>query len=113
LTTRIQNPDSQAPTPTRTEERTYVRSATRSRPYSNTPRKTASKKNAIFASNASGPPISSPAIVANCGKFVPNWKLIGIPVTVPITKPAANTFTQNERNRAYCCSLVRTSFQVK
>jgi len=69
--------------------------------------------NAIIPSTASGPPNSSPAVVENAAKFVPNSNSRTIPVTVPTTNEMAKTFVQKRRSCSYTGSPPRTSRHVK
>src|ERR1700722_8734869 len=105
-------PDNHDPSHTSTAAVVASDGATRRRPYSSTPRKIDSRKNAKTPSSASGWPTTAPACAENAAQFVPNWNSIGIPVTTPAAKLSVKIFVQKSAAAPFTASPERPARQV-
>src|SRR5690606_16298272 len=108
LADRIQNVESSVPSVTMQVERKCSRSDTRFQPNSITPRKVASRKNAVSTSKPSSGPITAPARSANTDQLVPIWKLITMPPTTPMPNDPAKIFSQKKYRSFQTVSRVRS-----
>ncbi len=92
---RIQNVDNSVPSATISAAKKWTHCGTRSRPNSSTPRKPASRKNAVRPSYAiNGPEMSAVASEKRL-QLVPNWNGMTMPETTPMPNDTANTLSQN------------------
>ncbi len=95
MSARIQNAESKVPIATSTVAAMCTQAGTRFMPNSMTPRKVASRKNAVSTSNASSGPAMLPTRFMKPGQLVPNWNDMVMPVTTPIANESANTLVQS------------------
>src|SRR5262249_9101554 len=96
LAEMIQNVEISVPSATMHVAKQCMRSLTRFQPNSITPRKVASRKNAVSTSYDSSGPRMLPACSLSTAQLVPNWKLMTMPDTTPMPKDTAKTLVQKK-----------------
>ena len=108
LAARIQNVENSVPSATMQVARKCSFGDTRFQPNSITPRKLASRKNAVSTSYDSSGPRMAPARSLSTAQLVPNWKLMTMPLTTPMPNEIAKILTQKKYRSRHTAARVRS-----